>query len=171
MKIKMIWAQSYMDKVIGANGSIPWHVPEDMAHFKEMTAGATVLMGRKTWESLPERFRPLPGRKNIVLTRQAGYSAPGAEVWNELPWPVAPGAAIWTPDPEETLWVIGGAELYELMLPLAEEVVVTEVNVAVIGDTFAPSLKTWDWDGDFGPWRISSKGLDYRFVTLKRIQS
>lgn len=170
MKVKMIWAQSYMDKVIGANGSIPWHVPEDMAHFKEVTAGATVLMGRRTWESLPEHFRPLPGRKNIVLTRQLGYSAPGARVIHTMP--IINGRVSNALDePNETLWVIGGAELYELMLPLAKEIVVTEVNVVVIGDTFAPNLRAQDWGRDFGPWRTSSKGLDYRFVTLKRIQS
>ncbi len=79
MNLGLVWAQS-TSGVIGRDGGIPWHVPEDMAHFKQLTAGCTVVMGRRTWESLPARFRPLPGRRNVVLTRQSGYRAEGAEV-------------------------------------------------------------------------------------------
>jgi dihydrofolate reductase len=74
----LVWAQAHAG-VIGRNGGMPWHVPEDLAHFKAVTLGAAVVMGRRTWESFPERFRPLPGRRNIVLTRDASWSADGAE--------------------------------------------------------------------------------------------
>src|SRR6059036_2989365 len=98
----MVWAQS-RDRVIGADGALPWHLPEDMRHFRDLTSGATVVMGRLSWESLPDRFRPLPGRRNIVLSRDAGYSASGAEVVASLEDALrsAPGA-----------WVIGGAAVY-----------------------------------------------------------
>lgn len=170
MIVKMIWAQSYMDRVIGVDGSIPWYIPEDMAHFKKKTEGSTVLMGRKTWESLPERFRPLPGRKNIVLTRQLGYEAPGARVIHTMPI-INGRVSEALGGPDETLWVIGGAEIYELMLPLAKEVVVTEVTVLTMGDAFAPSLKVWDWVGTFGQWQNSSAGPAYRFSEFKRLPS
>ena len=81
--LTLIWAQS-SSGVIGRGNSIPWHVPEDMARFKELTMGHTVIMGRTTWESLPARFRPLPGRRNVVLTRHADYVADGAEVVSSL---------------------------------------------------------------------------------------
>jgi dihydrofolate reductase len=77
-RINLLYARA-ANGVIGANGTIPWHLPEDMAHFKQQTAGAPVVMGRKTWDSLPPRFRPLPGRQNIVVTRQADWHAEGAQ--------------------------------------------------------------------------------------------
>lgn len=84
MSIELVWAQS-LSGVIGRDNAIPWRVPEDMARFKELTMGHTVLMGRLTWESLPAKFRPLPGRRNVVLSRDPGYVAEGAEVITALP--------------------------------------------------------------------------------------
>lgn len=84
MRIGMIWAEA-RGGAIGRDGEMPWHLPEDLAHFKQSTLGEPVIMGRRTWESLPERFRPLPGRENLVVTRDASYSAPGAAVRSSLP--------------------------------------------------------------------------------------
>src|SRR3954466_13080151 len=97
------------------DGALPWHLPEDMRRFKELTMGSTVVMGRVTWESLPEKFRPLPGRRNIVVTHQQSYDAPGAETAFSLE--DALGAA------EGGIWVIGGASIYEQALPFANRVV------------------------------------------------
>jgi dihydrofolate reductase len=98
--VRLVWAQS-AGGVLGMDGRLPWHLPEDLRRFRELTLGSTVVMGRRTWESLPARVRPLPGRKNVVLTRQADYVAPGAEVVTSL-------ENVLTLD----AWVIGGAEVY-----------------------------------------------------------
>lgn len=157
MKLHLILARA-ANGVIGKNGVMPWHLPEDLAHFKRTTLGAPVIMGRKTWESLPPRFRPLPGRANVVLTRQRDWQAPGAQVAHTLPEALALcGDA---PD----AWVIGGAEIYAQALPLAASAVVTEIEAEFDGDAHAPQ---------FGPaWRetarerhLSSSGLPYSFVT------
>ncbi len=151
--------------VIGKNNALPWHLPEDLAHFRQLTMGATVLMGRKTWDSLPPRFRPLPGRRNLVLTHQTGWQAPGAiavhSVSEALALDVSAGVQ---PGP---IWVIGGAQVYAEALPLASEAVVTEIDADFDGDAFAPH---------FGPpWRVtarephrSSTGLAFSFVTYQR---
>ena len=110
--IGLIWAQS-TSGVIGRDGGIPWRLPEDQARFKELTLGHRVVMGRLTWESLPARVRPLPGRKNVVLTRQAGYMADGAHVVSTLQEALT----------DDLTWVIGGAQLYSLALPLATRIV------------------------------------------------
>ena len=102
--LALVWAQA-TGGVIGADGVMPWHLPEDLAHFRRTTAGAPVLMGRTTWESLPERFRPLPGRANIVVSRQIGYPAPGALVVDSI----EAGRAAAGPG---RTWVMGGAQIY-----------------------------------------------------------
>ena len=138
VSVALIWAQA-RGGVIGAGNALPWHLPEDQRHFRETTSGGTVVMGRATWQSLPDRFRPLPGRRNVVLTRDAGFVAPGAEVTDDL----ARGAA-----PAERggpVWVIGGAQVYAAALPLADEVVVTEIDLDVDGDAFAPPVAGADW--------------------------
>ncbi|HWB68199.1 MAG TPA: dihydrofolate reductase [Mycobacteriales bacterium] len=159
--VSLVWAQA-ADRVIGHRGQIPWRIPEDMAHFRALTMGATVVMGRRTWDSLPTRFRPLDGRRNVVLTRQADWSAPGAE-------PVASlDQALRTPG---EIWVIGGAQVYQAALPYAERIVMTEVDGSFEGDSFAPALdETWETtarDPATG-WRTSTGGLRYRIVTLQR---
>lgn len=132
-RIGLIWAEAE-GGVIGRDGGMPWHVPEDLAHFKQITLGAPVIMGRKTWESLPPRFRPLPGRRNIVVTRQAGWSAEGAEVTGS-----ADAALELAADgDDEWVWVTGGAEMYQAVIDRAHRLEVTELRHAD-GDSFAPA--------------------------------
>ena len=155
----MIWALS-SSGVIGRDNGIPWRVPEDMARFKEITMGHTVIMGRRTWESLPAKFRPLPGRRNVVVTRQTDYTAEGAEVVTSLE-----DAQL------ENAWVIGGSQIYGLAAPLATRCEVTEVDIDVRredDDALAPLLDE-TWVGTEGPWQDSSSGLRYRFYSYKRV--
>ncbi|QZT64360.1 dihydrofolate reductase [Mycolicibacterium austroafricanum] len=157
-ELNMVWAQS-RSGVIGRGNAIPWHVPEDMARFKELTMGHTVIMGRLTWESLPAKFRPLPGRRNVVVTRQAGYQADGAEVVTSL-----------EDAPLDDAWVIGGSQIYGLALPLATRCEVTEVDIDLRredDDALAPVLDE-AWVGTEGDWRDSSSGLRYRFYSYAR---
>jgi dihydrofolate reductase len=159
--IGMVWAQDERG-VIGRDGALPWHLPEDLAHFRALTRGATVLMGRATWESLPERFRPLPGRRNVVLTRQAGYAAPGADVRSSLSDALA--------GVEGAVWVIGGSRVYAQAQPLADRLVVTEVAVRADGDALAPPLHPrWQRVAVDPPegWHRSTTGLAYRFVEYR----
>src|ERR1700758_1539107 len=109
--VGLIWAQS-ASGVIGRAGDIPWRLPEDMSRFKNLTMGHTVVMGRRTWESLPARVRPLPGRRNVVLSRRTDFVADGADVLGSL----EQASAIFEAEPET--WVIGGAQIYLLALPL-----------------------------------------------------
>ncbi|MGO1317941.1 MAG: dihydrofolate reductase, partial [Cellulomonadaceae bacterium] len=128
----MIWAQDEV-RGIGRDGALPWHLPEDLAHFKATTLGVPVIMGRLQWESLPEQVRPLPGRRNIVLTRNPGYRAEGAEVVTSLPAALAAVAG-------QRAWVIGGGQVYRLALPHADEIVLTEVEGTHGADVHAPTL-------------------------------
>ncbi len=122
------------NRVIGAGLALLWHLPQDMAHFRRATAGHAVLMGRKTWESLPAKFRPLPGRRNVVLTRRAGYQAAGAEVAPSL------AAALMRLNDADKVFVIGGAEVYAQALPLADELLLTEIDRDFHGDVYFPVL-------------------------------
>jgi dihydrofolate reductase len=162
--LRLIWAEA-ADRVIGRDGALPWHLPEDLKLFRELTTGATVVMGRVTWESLPERFRPLPGRRNIVVTRRREYDAPGAEVVDSLEGAVQVASG-------GDIWVIGGASLYEQALPLADEVVRTRVHLQVDGDARAPVLGP-EWhlvqrDPATGLHR-SSNGVEYCVATFARV--
>ena len=147
--------------VIGKDNQMPWHLPEDLAHFKRTTLGAPVIMGRKTWEALPPKFRPLPGRRNIVITRNAEWSATGAERAASL----EDAIALCSDAPQA--WVIGGGEIYQLALPLADTVVVTEIDAEYEGDTFAPVLGV-EWREVARERHVSKTGLGYSFVTNKR---
>lgn len=122
------------NRVIGKDNQLLWSIPEDMAHFKTMTAGHAVLMGRKTWESLPERFRPLPGRRNIVISRQTDYAAPGADLAHSLEAGIALAGAA------EKLFVIGGADIYAQAMALADRLEITEVEISPEGDTWFPVI-------------------------------
>jgi dihydrofolate reductase len=160
MTVGLIWAQTALG-VIGRAGAIPWHLPEDLARFKVLTVGHTVVMGRRTWESLPAKVRPLPGRRNIVLTRQTDYVAEGAEVVTSL------GEALAGDD----IWVIGGAEIYPLALPRASRCEVTEVDVYLPredDDAIAPVLDE-GWVGQNEDWNVSKAGVRYRFSSYTRI--
>lgn len=159
MTVALIWAHAH-DRIIGAGGVMPWHLPEDMRHFRELTDGDPVVMGRRTWQSLPERFRPLPGRDNVVVTRQADFAAPGARVVHSLEDALAVHG-------ERTVWVIGGAELYTQALPTADRVELTEIDLDVDGDTVAPAIDD-TWSAHPGPWRTSANGMRYRFIRYLR---
>ena len=127
------------NRVIGKDNQLLWNIPEDMAHFKALTQGHTVLMGRKTWESLPERFRPLPGRRNIVITRQAGFAAPGAELAGSLE------AGLALTGKNETVFVIGGADVYRQAMLLAQRLEITEVDLSPDGDSWFPEIPADVW--------------------------
>jgi dihydrofolate reductase len=168
MTIALIWAQAH-DRIIGADGVMPWHLPEDLRRFRALTSGSPVVMGRRTWESLPERFRPLPGRRNVVVTRTPGWEAPGASVVHSLEEALDAARA---DGPEATVWIMGGAQLYEQTLPIADRVELTELDLDVPGDTRAPELGP-EWRphpaaGQDPEWQTSATGVRYRFVTLVR---
>ena len=162
MKLHLIFARA-ANGVIGFKNTLPWHLPEDMAHFKRLTMGCPVIMGRKTWDSLPVRFRPLPGRLNIVVTRQGDWQAEGARRADSM----AQACALCPAD--SNAWVIGGAESYAQALPMASTAVVTEIDAEYEGDAYAPQ---------FGPqWRevarerhVSGTGLGFSFVTYQNKQ-
>ena len=152
------------NRVIGRDNQLLWHLPEDMAHFRETTRGAPVIMGRKTWESLPPRFRPLPGRRNIVLSRQAGYVAEGAEVVATL------DEALLLLQAAPQAFVIGGEQLYRLALPRADQLVLTELDRDYEGDALFPA-----WDPDLfaeverrPAQSAPAEGPGYAFVTYQR---
>lgn len=149
------------NRVIGRDNQLIWHLPEDMAHFKNVTQGHTVLMGRKTWESLPPRFRPLPGRRNLVLSRQPGYHADGAEVFAALPQALA------ACQPDETVFVIGGAEIYRQALPLADTLMLTEIDLAPEGDAYFPEFSAQEWQAVESTGGTSANHTRYAFVTYR----
>ena len=158
MSVGLIWAQS-TSGVIGRDGGIPWRLPEDQARFKELTVGHSVVMGRLTWESLPAKVRPLPGRRNVVVTRDADYRAHGATVVGDLEDAL-----------DSDTWIIGGAQIYALALPVATRCEVTEVGVDLPredDDAVAPVLDE-EWVRTDGDWLISESGLRYRFSSYVR---
>jgi dihydrofolate reductase len=138
--ISLVYAQS-KNGIIGADGGLPWHIPSDLKRFKETTLGKPIIMGRKTWESLPRK--PLPGRQNIVITRQKNWSAEGADVASS----VAEALKLAGNVPE--VCVIGGGEIYHAFMGIAERIYLTEVDVMVEGDTVAPPLNPSEW------WEVS----------------
>ena len=157
MKINLIFARA-ANGVIGKDGTMPWHLPEDLAHFKRLTQGWPVIMGRKTWDSLPARFRPLPGRSNIVITRQADWHEAGAE-------PVASlDAALDRCKASAEVWVIGGAQIYAQAEPLADRVEVTEIAGDFEGDAFAPVLGA-HWRETSREHHVSSNWLKFSFIS------
>jgi dihydrofolate reductase len=159
VSLGLVWAQSTAG-VIGRRGGLPWHLPEDLAHFRAVTDGHPVIMGRRTWESLPDRVRPLPRRRNLVLTRNPGYEAAGAEVAGSLEEAVQRAGS-------GRAWVIGGGRVFAAARDLADVAEVTEVDIEVAGDTFAPPLTGWRRGASSG-WRTSSTGLRYRFLRYLR---
>jgi dihydrofolate reductase len=149
------------DGVIGLDNRLPWHLPADLKHFKALTQGHTVIMGRKTWESLPTAFRPLPGRRNIVLTRDQGYRAEGATIAGSL------SAAIAAAEGDEA-FVIGGAELYAAAMPLADRLQLTEIDAAFEGDTWFPAIDPGQWREAARETQHDAAGFDYAFVAYQR---
>ena len=149
--------------IIGKDNALPWHLPADLRHFKALTTGHTVIMGRKTWESLPEKFRPLPGRRNIVVTRNAGYGAPGASVVTSLPDAMAAAAG-------SEAFVIGGAELYAAALPHADRLELTEIDADYAGDTWFPLRDPNEWRESAREAHADPAGPGYAFVSYERIR-
>lgn len=169
MKIGMIWAQS-RNGVIGNKGQLPWHLPEDLAHFKRITQGHPVIMGRKTWDSLPPKFRPLPGRRNYVITRQTGPALEalrelGAHTANSLEDALAQCRAQ-VPRPSE-VWVIGGAQIYAQAEALANWAQITWVGMDATGDAIAPKLNS-DWVLIGNKDEVSKSGISLAFHTYSR---
>ena len=160
MALHLIYARA-ANGVIGKDGTMPWHLPEDLAHFKQLTQGHPVVMGRKTWDSLPARFRPLPGRTNIVVTRQADWQADGAQRAASLEDALALCAQA------ATVWVIGGAQIYAQALPLADRVEVTEIARDFDGDAHAPTLGP-EWVESARSHHVGASGLPFSFVTYVR---
>jgi dihydrofolate reductase len=145
--------------VIGAGGKLPWQLPEDLKHFKALTLGHPVLMGRKTWESLG---RPLPGRENIVVTRTAGYDAPGTHVAASLDAALAFCAG------EAVAFVIGGCELYAAALPQAHGLVLTEIHRDYEGDVRFPDFERGAWRETQRKPQSGAGGLRFDFVLYER---
>jgi dihydrofolate reductase len=127
------WAQQ---RVIGRAGTLPWHLPEDLRHFKAITMGHPIIMGRKTWDSIG---RPLPGRRSIVVTRQPGWTAPGCETAASLEQALAKCAGV------SEVFVIGGAQLFEQALPLAQRLFITQIDARFEGDTVCPPIDLARW--------------------------
>jgi dihydrofolate reductase len=144
--------------VIGRDGGLAWSHPADLKHFRSTTQGHAVLMGRKTWDSLPERFRPLPGRRNLVISRQAGLALPGAEVHASLPAALQALAGV------ARVYVIGGGEIYRQALPLADELVLTEIDADLEGDTHFPALDPRTWQAV-----QRAPGDGFAWVTYRRV--
>lgn len=129
--------------VIGRDGDLPWRLSADLKRFKATTLGKPIIMGRKTWESFPKR--PLPGRANIVLSRDGTYAAPGGRVYSSLPPALAAAKAIAAADGVEEIFVVGGGAIYEAALPLADRLYLTEVNAAPEGEIAFPKLDMAQW--------------------------
>ena len=145
--------------VIGANGAMPWHLPGDLRHFKALTLGHPVIMGRRTWDSIG---KPLPGRENIVVSRRAGFDAPGASVASSL------GAALALCAGESLVFVIGGGELYREALPLAHGLVITEIQRDFEGDTRFPDWDRSQWQETQRKPQAGADGLRFDFVLYER---
>ncbi len=160
MQINMIYARA-ANGVIGHNNAMPWHLPEDLAHFKQLTLGHPVIMGRKTWDSLPAKFRPLPGRTNVVITRQSDWAGDGAHAATSLT------AALEMCGKAEQVWIIGGAQIYALAEPMAQRIEVTEIDKPFDGDAYAPTLGS-DWRETQRTSHTSAKGLPFSFVSYAR---
>ena len=159
-RIHMIFARA-ANGVIGRDNTIPWRLPEDMARLKRLTTGWPVIMGRKTWDSLPPKFRPLPGRANIVITRQAGWKEAGAETAASLPDALALCAA------SEEVWILGGAQIYAQAMPLAHRIEVTEIAENIEGDAFAPTLGP-EWRQTAREDHVSATGMEFSFITYEK---
>ena len=150
------------NRVIGKDNRLLWHLPEDMKHFREVTRGKPVSMGRKTWESLPEAFRPLPGRHNIVLSRAPDYTPPGAAVAGSL------DEALRLAGPVKEVFIIGGEALYRQALPQAQRLYFTEIDQEFEGDAFFPEFKREEWVEVSRRRGLEGKGPACSFVEYRR---
>lgn len=163
MKVSLVAAVA-RGGVIGREGTIPWRLPEDVARFKMLTIGHPVVMGRRTWDSLPDRFRPLPGRRNVVVTRNPAWRADGAQHAGSLE------EALRLLGTAPQVFVIGGAELYAKALPLADELLLTEIDANFEGDTFFPSFDRAAFEEASRELRVSETGIPFAFVIYQRLR-
>ena len=150
------------NRALGKDGQLLWHLPEDMRYFRETTRGKPVIMGRRTWESLPEAFRPLPGRRNIVISRNSAYEAPGATLAGSL------DEAVRLTQDDTEVFVIGGAEIYRQALPLAQRLYLTEVAHDFAADVFFPEFGEGEWKETSRPEAKNASGLESAFVVYHR---
>jgi dihydrofolate reductase len=148
---------------IGRNNGLLWHEPQDQRHFRAATMGHPVVMGRKTWDSLPARFRPLPGRRNVVVTRNSALHFAGAESAPSLQHALQRLAG------EPQVFVIGGAQLYAQALPLANEMMLTEVNADLDGDVCFPPWPAAEWTEAARQPAVAADATPFAFVTYQRI--
>jgi dihydrofolate reductase len=161
-RISLIWAMS-RNRVIGRDNALPWHLPADLQHFKQVTLGKPIIMGRRTWESLPGR---LPQRRHIVITRQRGYQAAGAETAPDLQ------SAIRLAGDVEEVMIVGGATLYALALPLADQLYLTLVDADIAGDTRFPDFDLSEWREvsrhQHAPDKANSYGMEFLQLVRRR---
>lgn len=157
----LIWAED-SNGVIGGDNKLLWHIPEDLQFFKEATLGATVLMGRNTWDSLPEKVRPLPGRRNIVVSRSL-QALDGADVYSSLSEALD--------SVEGDVWCIGGGQLYKQLIHRADKALVTLVETQCeTGDTYAPNMRNSGLEiDDVSLSKLSQTGYNYSHITLIRV--
>lgn len=155
------------NNVIGKDNSLIWHLPADMKYFKEKTSGHCVITGRKNYESIPEKFRPLPNRTNIVITRQENYTAKGAIIVSSIEEAIE--KAKQTVDPE--IFIIGGAEIYKQFLRYADKIYLTRIYHSFEGDSFFPELNNKEWKETERIKGISDEKNPYKyeFITLEKI--
>ncbi|OYD68483.1 dihydrofolate reductase [Rhodococcus sp. OK302] len=161
--VTLVWAQAN-NRVIGQGNTIPWRLSEDMTYFKNVTMGHPVIMGRLTWDSIPPKFRPFSGRRNIVVTRDATWAADGAEAAHSLDDALALSDA--------DVCVIGGGQIYSAAMPFATKLLVTEIDLDIAGDAYAPVVgPEWTLRSD-EPWQTSEKsGLRFRWLEYSRHES
>ena len=164
MELAIIVAKA-KNGVIGIDNTLPWHLPADLKHFKQNTLGHPIIMGRKTWESLG---RPLPGRRNIVITRDSSFRAEGAECFNSIESAVDACQGV------DLAFIIGGAQIYEQALDLVSKLVITEVDIEVVGDAHFPEISEKEWKEiarESYPAELAGEKQipAYAFVTYSRI--
>lgn len=165
MTIISLIAAVASNRVIGKDNQLLWHLPDDMRYFRETTRGKPVIMGRKTWESLPEKFRPLPGRLNIVVSRNPAFSAPGATLTESLEEGISAATGA------EEAFVIGGAELYRQALPFAQRLYLTEIAQEYVGDAYFPAISEQDWRETSRTLSATTSEPAFSFVVYERVKA
>ena len=148
------------NRVIGRDGQLPWHIPEDLKRFKQLTMGHHIVMGRKTWDSLG---RLLPGRRHVIVSRQPDYRVPGAQIVRSLDTAIAACAG------DEEIFIIGGGEIYRQALTLTDRIYLTQVALDAEGDTAFPELQPQNWKEAAREHKVDpASGIEYVFLTLQR---
>tara|TARA_R100001143_G_scaffold12646_1_gene13850 strand:- start:14491 stop:15018 length:528 start_codon:yes stop_codon:yes gene_type:complete len=166
MKVALIWAQS-QNRVIGRNNALPWYLPEDLKYFKRVTMGKPIVMGRKTWESIG---RPLPGRTNIVISRNPEFQAEGVKVVPTFEDALALAEKVCLINGGDEVIIMGGAQIYEMALPYADRLYMTQVHAHVDGDAWFPEFELSEWHelGREDHAAADPNPYDYSFVILER---